>query len=148
MNYLVDFLDNSLKFKEISKNIDEKRKIYLSGVSNAAVKHLLYSFYVKKDIGIFAVFPSEKRAYEIYKELLNFKVPVFLLSEREINFHNVELIETDKNLNRMTSVIKLASKQKAVILTSGTATCYPLENCDSAANLIVSMTMLSKYVLQ
>lgn len=131
MNYLVDFLDNSLKFKEISKNIDEKRKIYLSGVSNAAVKHLLYSFYVKKDIGIFAVFPSEKRAYEIYKELLNFKVPVFLLSEREINFHNVELIETDKNLNRMTSVIKLASKQKAVILTSGTATCYPLENCDS-----------------
>lgn len=65
MNYLVDFLDNSLKFKEISKNIDKKRKIYLSGVSNAAVKHLLYSFYVKKDIGIFAVFPSEKRAYEI-----------------------------------------------------------------------------------
>ena len=65
MNYLVDFLDNSLKFKEISKNIDEKRKIYLSGVSNAAVKHLLYSFYVKKDIGIFAVFPSEKKAYEI-----------------------------------------------------------------------------------
>ncbi|MGE5628190.1 MAG: transcription-repair coupling factor [Solirubrobacterales bacterium] len=116
---LMNSLKNSREFKDIIRNIDNKRTpIGIYGLSESARSFLISGLYEETDKPIVVFTHSDVEARNIYEDLSLYVNFVYFLPSREMVFYNIDAISGDLRWERLKVIRELLNPGKKIIVTS------------------------------
>ncbi|NLY77892.1 MAG: transcription-repair coupling factor [Tissierellia bacterium] len=115
---LIDPLRNMASYKKLLEDIKSLRSpISISGLIEENIGHIAYALNQHADKPILVIVHSEAKAQRIYDDIKNFDERVVeLLPEKEIMFYKVDAISTERSVDRLRVLSRLAKGEPIIVV--------------------------------
>ncbi len=119
-NFLLDSLNNLQAYKELKKDIEDKKSPMASfGIIDESIGHIVYALHHHMDRQVLLLTYNEARSRRLYDDIKNLGgKQVYLLSKRELTFYDVDAFSSESANDRLNIVSKLVKGEKIILVAS------------------------------
>lgn len=129
-------------FTELFKALKENyNSIYSYGIIDRATGHFVYNIYNNLKRPVFVLLENEKKAFDLYQELVNMEVDVLYFPDLEENYQLIENLDYTNKTHRMKTIISLFNEEKKVIISTFSAISRKIINKDLLKELVLDINI-------
>ncbi|MBZ2174594.1 transcription-repair coupling factor [Schnuerera sp. xch1] len=139
-NMFIDPLRNWTSYKNLIHDINEgKSPIATHGIIDKNIGHISYALNQHTDKQILILTHDERRAKRIYEDIKKFNEDVVeLFPSREVIFYKVDAISSERTINRLKVISRLAKKESIIVVA----------HIESLLNKLISPTLFKRESMQ